>query len=304
MAGALAMEYFDKYWEFIIAILAAILGVGLTIKLKFKKKDCYNKNTGIQQNIENKSSPGATSLSINQSSNVTVNVNTNGSGAEEQKKNSPFFEEKKIIFHKFTIEEIQKRVNILIIDDDNDSLFDLKNILQKNWHVKSIDDLHDYNSKNLKNAHIVCIDIHGVGKKMGHSNGVKLLQGIAEKYPNKKLILYSAVSSFDNIFEKALEFADKSVSKNNIPEFMATVESLAKDLFSVEKCISSLYSNFSRLKIISEDISLTFFSNAIYSAIDADMLVDKKKIMDSLHISCEKSALIAQTIQELLKEQI
>lgn len=297
------MDFLDKYLELVIALLTVLVGgsAGLIIKLKIKKGDCNSKSIKVQNETQVNNSPDATTVSFNNSNNNIVNINPQDA-ASHPANTSVAYEENKKHFFKFTLEEIQKRINILIIDNDEESLQNLKKTLKKNWKVQSIKDLSNYESKKLKNSQIVCIDIHDVGQTLGYENGVQLLEGIAKKYPNKKLILYSAVSSFDNLFEKALTFADKSVSKNNQPEFLAAVECSAKDLFTEEKCISFLLDKYHSLHIIAEDITFGFFSEVIYRAINKEGVVESEQISNALHISGEKAELIAQTIQELLKK--
>ena len=302
------MNFFTQFWKEIIATFLSIASAGFIIKklLIFKKNISKTEN---KENIINtpktsvEKSPRATAISFNNSNNNTINLlqkpNPCGDGniknSSERKTANIFFE-----FPVFSLDEIKKKVSILMIDDDKEDLVSLKDYLKKEWKVYSITDLDNYKNTLLEKSQIICIDIHGVGITLGLDNGVKLLEGIAQRYPNKKLILYSAVSSFDNMFEKALRFADESVSKSDFTDFSSAIEHSAQELFSGKRCILFLYNKYQKLKIIPEGMSIDMFSTVIYSAIDKRRRIDINKIMSGLNITYESAAHIVQAIQQCI----
>jgi DNA-binding NtrC family response regulator len=71
----------------------------------------------------------------------------------------------------------------------------------------------------------------GVGKLLNFANeGLGLALAIKNKYPKKKVVIYSAQTSGDR-FNEALRKADDFLAKNAEPyEFITVVERLAEDL--------------------------------------------------------------------------
>ena len=98
-------------------------------------------------------------------------------------------------------DEIKIITNILIIDDQK---FEIeKSLIAEGWNVNYVKDLDSFENPKLKAAHIVCIDIMGVGKKLNIKNeGMGLVRYINEMYPEKKIILYSSQKE-QNIFDDA-----------------------------------------------------------------------------------------------------
>lgn len=123
------MDFLDKYLELVIALLTVLVGgsAGLIIKLKIKKGDCNSKSIKVQNETQVNNSPDATTVSFNNSNNNIVNINPQDA-ASHPANTSVAYEENKKHFFKFTLEEIQKRINILIIDNDEESLQNLKKL--------------------------------------------------------------------------------------------------------------------------------------------------------------------------------
>ncbi len=122
-------------------------------------------------------------------------------------------------------------INILFIDDD--TKFKVISILKNSGWVKTkiLKDIKSINQEELINAHIVFVDIQGVGKLMGFDDeGLGLAACIKEKYPDKKVIIYSAENSGTR-FHKAFRLADDMLSKNAVPyEFESIIESMVSKL--------------------------------------------------------------------------
>lgn len=88
-------------------------------------------------------------------------------------------------------------------------------------------DIDRLDSDKLKQADIIFVDIQGVGKLLEFSlEGLGLMKAIKERYPTKKLILYSAVPSHD-IFAEGIDYADARLRKSaEFIEFEKTIEDL------------------------------------------------------------------------------
>jgi hypothetical protein len=129
------------------------------------------------------------------------------------------------------IEDIRSAVSILFIDDD--TKFKVIAILKNAGWIKTriIKDLKNLNDESILNAHIVFVDIQGVGKLMGFNDGgLGLAASIKERYAKKKVIIYSADSEGSR-FHKAFRIADDQLSKNAVPyEFESVIETMTTQL--------------------------------------------------------------------------
>lgn len=122
-------------------------------------------------------------------------------------------------------------IRILFIDDD--SRFKVVKILQKSgWvHTTTQKDVSTLNEQSIKDAHILFVDIQGVGAAMGFGDeGLGLASAIKNEYPSKKVVIYSSESNGDR-FHKALKTVDNFLSKNADPyEFQTIVEDFAVEI--------------------------------------------------------------------------
>jgi hypothetical protein len=166
----------------------------------------------------------APSSNIN-NNNQVVNVNV---GDNNGKMNSTGNEAKK------TTDLItrQRLSNILFIDDKVDD-FNAVTLLRaagwRNTRVKK--DLKSLHDTDLIAAHICFIDIQGVGLLMGFKDeGLGLARAIMDKYPEKKVIIYSAHRNGDR-FDETLKRAHATLRKNADPyEFQNYVETFSQEI--------------------------------------------------------------------------
>jgi hypothetical protein len=67
-----------------------------------------------------------------------------------------------------------------------------------------------------------------------------LISALKDKYPNKKVVVYSSESAGDR-FHIGLSKADARLSKNADPyEFQTLVEKFARESFSLDECIGRM----------------------------------------------------------------
>lgn len=129
------------------------------------------------------------------------------------------------------IDKLKGRLNILFIDDEPE--FKVVSILKKSgWiNTQSILDAEQIDHPQIKNAHILFIDIQGVGKMLGFKNeGLGLAQAIKQRYPFKKVVIYSAQKRGDR-FDPAFDICDGRLSKNAEPyQFQSLTEKLAASI--------------------------------------------------------------------------
>lgn len=133
--------------------------------------------------------------------------------------------------HNLSVAEIKNNVFILFIDDD--SGFKVAEILKNGgWlQTKLIEDIATLNDIDVKNAHIIFIDVQGVGKNLGFSEeGLGLASALKEYYPLKRVVIYSSETTGDR-FHEALRKVDSFLPKNADPyEFQQLVERLAREI--------------------------------------------------------------------------
>jgi hypothetical protein len=126
---------------------------------------------------------------------------------------------------KKTLDNFKNETRILFIDDD--MRFKVSKILiRSGWvHTKLIKDCETLDEQDVVNASILFIDVQGVGLAMGFNDeGLGLALAIKQKYPKKKVVIYSAETQGDR-FHKALREADSFLAKNADPyEFQRLVE--------------------------------------------------------------------------------
>lgn len=122
-------------------------------------------------------------------------------------------------------ENKKHRIRILFIDDD--TRFQVVKILKNaGWpHVKIVKDVSSLDAVEVLEANILFVDIQGVGKQLQFTDeGLGLALAIKQKYPNKKVVIYSSQTTGER-FHAALRVADHSLAKNADPyEFIQIVE--------------------------------------------------------------------------------
>ncbi|WP_174935412.1 hypothetical protein [Burkholderia lata] len=113
--------------------------------------------------------------------------------------------------------DVKRTTNILFIDDDRG--FKIVQILKKmGWeHAKLVTDITSLEQQNLLDAHVVFVDIQGVGRAMQYADeGLGLALAIKRRYPEKRIVIYSAEEKGAR-FHEALQEADYSLPKTAEP---------------------------------------------------------------------------------------
>lgn len=183
----------------------AFSGVGLTIMaglLHWLYKKIFhssNDNMGARNNMQDNK----------QTININNNIGQNGFDLNEDKK----MEFKK---EKDTIEQAQKRTHILFIDDKKFLVTDI--LISSGWsNTRAIKDVTSMNQKEIKDSDIIFVDIQGVGIKMKFAEeGLGLAKALKERYPDKKIIVYSAEQT-GNRFHDTLKLVDDFLPKDADP---------------------------------------------------------------------------------------
>jgi DNA-binding NarL/FixJ family response regulator len=204
----------NKEWLFSGIAVAAI---GLLGKLLYPFFKNGNGNVDKQSQSQNNS----------QTQNVTFNL------AQHSVASIKSIDEAKEVSTALTLDGIRAQTNILFIDDDKD--FKIVPILKKaGWKNTSFfpnADVKDTSAEKIRKAHIIFIDIKGVGKTLYEDEGLGLVVDLKKKYPQKKIVIYSAIPEHQ-LFHEAIKLADDRISKNSQPAvFVSLIESLAEDIW-------------------------------------------------------------------------
>jgi hypothetical protein len=142
------------------------------------------------------------------------------------------------------LDEIKSICKILFIDDKAFPLIDI--LKTAGWtSTKRIKDAESLEQTEIKEAHILIVDIQGVGKKLKFKDeGLGLIIALKNKYPNKKIIVYSAEDQGKiQAFHAGIDAADKRLSKNSDPyQFQIVIENYAKEAFSLDECVKRIQS--------------------------------------------------------------
>lgn len=141
-----------------------------------------------------------------------------------------------------SLEEIKNICNIVFVDDRSFPIIEI--LKNSGWrNIQKLKDVDSIDQKEIREAHIIFMDIQGVGKKLKlYDEGLGLIVAIKKKYPNKKVIAYSAEDQGHvEAFHEGLELADSRLSKNaNSYEFQFRLEKFSKQIFSLDECVDRI----------------------------------------------------------------
>ena len=203
----------------LIAVFAIVIIVPVSISVT-KKKLGKNKIKGNNNNQV---------VGDNNSTTVTHIDTLNNFG---NMKMSPSDSDKK----ELVSEEVKARIRILFVDDKDD--FQIIKMLRNNgYQVEYLDDIVDFDAKEVKYADIIFLDINGVGVAMKFKNQGMGLCGALRDYfgTTKRLILYSGETE-GSIFDKDAKKADATLPKDSdLFQFTSYITQYGKEL--LEKAV-------------------------------------------------------------------
>lgn len=168
----------------------------------------------------------------NNNNNNTNNINLNIASIENNidKVNNA---EKNSINRDALIDSLKPKIKILFIDDDKK--FNIVKIFKDSkWkNTQSVQDIKSVDDLKVKEADIIFVDINGVGKLLEcKDDGLDIALMLKQKYPNKKIIIYSANKNNDN-FHPAWDSCDFKLEKNALSyQYLSLVEQYSLELYS------------------------------------------------------------------------
>jgi len=159
---------------------------------------------------------------------VNVNVNVNNTPKEES---TPEISERQL-GRETIIDSMKSKARILFIDDDKN--FNVVKILKDSgWRqTKTLVDIKTLDTAAVTEADILFVDINGVGKLLNlQYEGLDLALMLKQKYPSKRVVIYSA-NKTSNSFHEAWDKCDFKLEKNALPyQFQSLVEEFSVELY-------------------------------------------------------------------------
>lgn len=130
------------------------------------------------------------------------------------------------------IPEMRKNSEILVIDDQEFLLTEpLRNYGYQITEKKDLNSLKDAAAYDI----ILC-DIRGVGKFLQSKyEGANLIKELKLKYPQKKIVAYTA-EEYTASFSELLDYADKKVEKGtSVDDWTSLLDEVVKDKYDLKK---------------------------------------------------------------------
>lgn len=213
----------NKEWIFSGIGVAILSGLYAWLKSKRDIESTENKYITSQSNASQNCNNGTT-IVAGDNSNVVI---SNSKGIDTAKIKESTMDKAGTL----TIDGQRAQTHILFIDNED---FKIVSIIKKaGWRnccqIKKVSDL---NADKIQKAHIIFVDIKGVGEDLfGKDAGLGVAKSLKQKYPSKTIILYSAESNW-NIFHEAISLVDERIEKNAKPiEFISLIETFADKIW-------------------------------------------------------------------------
>lgn len=168
-------------------------------------------------------------ISTKNEQNVNVNVNVANKDISKVETTNNKIQN---IDRQAILDNMLSKTSILFIDDDKN--FKVVKILKDSgWKkTKSVVDIKTLEVPVVREADIVFVDINGVGKMLNlEFEGLDLALMIKQKYPLKKVVIYSANRN-SNSFHQAWDLCDFKLEKNALPyQFQNLVEEYSIEIY-------------------------------------------------------------------------
>lgn len=121
---------------------------------------------------------------------------------------------KKRQYQKMDSQYIREKAHILFIDDQ--TFQKVERIKEAGWIVERTKDIKSLDDDRVKRAHVIFVDYKGVGKYLSlQEEGVGLIIALKNRYPSKRVVLYSAHTEFSLDDEVRHKVADDILPKNS-----------------------------------------------------------------------------------------
>lgn len=221
-------------WYYLVAVVISFTSLVFGIKNFYKKNKAKQETKNdlipkIETKIEPIISPTISPI-ISPTISPVNNINVNLGTMESKNENNS---EKNSENREALIDSLKPKVKILFIDDDKK--FNIVKIFKDSkWkNTNSTIDIKSVDEPKVKEADIIFVDINGVGKLLDcKDEGLDIALMLKQKYPNKKIIIYSANKNNDN-FHPAWDLCDFKLEKNALSyQYLSLVEQYSIELYS------------------------------------------------------------------------
>jgi hypothetical protein len=205
-------NFWTVNWYYFVALTISIIGITIAYK-NYKKKPLAKKQfESVKKNNVNNNS------NVVNTTNVPVTI-TNNISTSDTLKNT--------VSSSKSDENMKATTRILFVDDNHTEYRNVSILKKAGWtKTKSVKDITDLDSSVVTEADIIFVDINGVGLELFEDQGLGLASALKKKYPNKKIVIYSAETTGDR-FHRALREVDHCLPKNaDAYQFMNLIENL------------------------------------------------------------------------------
>lgn len=212
------IEFFNSTLGIVVSIVTLLGGTTLGVTRKIWKQN------QIQGQVQKQSQTQAQKQSQTIVNNITLDR-----GGEKGKKHflTQYTQDSNGGYEmgRSDISEMKNKKHILFIDDEKFSVINIlksagwKNVVYKN-------DIINLDDSSLQIADVIFVDINGVGKKLSDKQGLGLAVQLKGRYPEKKIVIYSA-EVIGNRFDEGFRKVDWCMPKNAEPiQFINIIEQL------------------------------------------------------------------------------
>ena len=196
---------------------------------------------------------------------------------------------------------LKEKTRVLFIDDE--SRKDISDYLfEEGWTARQLNDieLKAIDNKEIHDAHIICVDIKGVGSQLKKEHeGLDIAASIKNRFPQKKVIIYSSQATH-NIFHEANNLVDRRIHKSSgdYEIFRNEIESLSREIFNLDSM--SLYSYNLIQEQLSPDITFEKYKKILLK------IINRKKyntisISEVLSLGANTAQIISLIIQVFIQ---
>ncbi|MGY4385971.1 CheY-like chemotaxis protein [Pedobacter sp. UYP24] len=214
----IAPNFWTLNWYYLVAV--AISGSGLIIAYKNFTKKSVKPIKDIERLIGSETN----NSNATNTNNIPINITNNYT--------KPYQENESVGSDVSQSENRMKSTIKILFVDDNHTDYKMVSILKRaGWiNTRAIKDITDLDNNIVTESDIIFVDINGVGLTMFEDQGLGLATALKNKYPKKKIVIYSAETLGDR-FHKALRQVDDCLPKNAEPyQFIDLVENLSKGM--------------------------------------------------------------------------
>lgn len=126
--------------------------------------------------------------------------------------------------------DLKAKTHILFVDDEDFTV--VKLLKNAGWgNTKLRRKISNVDDSAIIDAHIIFVDIVGVCGDLFKDEGLGLARALKEKYPDKKIIIYSGETQGDR-FDKTLRMVDECLPKNaEFYQFLSLVDQFANEIW-------------------------------------------------------------------------